>query len=279
MERRCILEINYHFKLSKVRLYLSTMLEDDNSKSDHESELSDSVLEQFPFHDHTVQQPEFAHTVTVPNSSNAQDSLIGTSSEREKLKSFIDKAYEESLLADQAKSTQITENASGDFVCDHDDSVDVLRNIRAGRLPEEPNVYDPHYIVSVRHLSLGVVTRLFALTDLMFSVYDWVGSLHNSPKYFELRKYSGGCVSPQESVSIADKCMLTMVAYDHPVAFSSDEEEVIPKGFGPLFSSSCIGDAINNDPIPTECPATIMVDHNDDEIESNFCSNKSSLSM
>ena len=122
--------------------------------------------------------------------------------------------------------------------------------------------------MSVRHLSLGVVTRLFSLTDLMFSVYDWVGSLHDSPKYFQLCKYSGGCVSPQESISCADKCMLTMVECDHPVVFSSDEQEVIPKGFGPFLSSSLIGDSINMDPIPTECPTTIVVD-DEDEMGSN----------
>jgi hypothetical protein len=263
-----------HFKLSKVRLYLSTMQEENNTDSDHDSdhdsEFSDSVFEQSPFDDLMVQPPEFAHTITDPQSSksNTQDILIGTSKEREKLKTLIEKAYEESLLADQARSSEMPDNLDG--VCEQvDDSADELRNTGAGRLPEELNVYDPHYIVSVRHLSLGVVTCLFALTDLMFSVYDWVGSLHSSPKYFQLFKYSGGCVSPQESISCADKCMLTMVECDHPVVFSSDEEDVIPKGFGPLLSSSFIDNAISMDPISTECPAVIMVDDDKDEMKSN----------
>jgi hypothetical protein len=53
------------------------------------------------------------------------------------------------------------------------------------------------------------------------------------------------------------------------VVFSSDEEDVIPKGFGPLLSSSFIDNAISMDPISTECPAVIMVDDDKDEMKSN----------
>ncbi|XP_028409542.1 uncharacterized protein LOC114532163 [Dendronephthya gigantea] len=256
-----------YFKLSKVRLYLSTMINeehDDDIDSDNNSEISDSVLEHSVLDDEPVPVVSDEQENAAPHLLNTDDSLIGTSKEREQLKNLIDKAYEESLLADQNKSLQTLRKGIPRPVDIHqtDDSLDELREVRTGRLSEEPDVSDPHYIVSVRHLSLGVVTRLFSLTDMMFSVYDWIGSLHKSPKYFQLCNYSGGCLSPQESVKIADRCMLVMVESEYPVPFSPDEE-LIPKGFGPL-SSSPPGNAIVIDPIPEKCPTTIMVDDESD---------------
>jgi hypothetical protein len=257
-----------YFKLSKVRLYMSTEMKDCDS--DNDSEFSDSVFEQSPFDNQPGILSKQDDRVESPCSM--QDSLIGTSKEREQLKNFIDEAYAESLSADQAKSMQAmmhdTPIHAVDIVYDQPndslgESLDELRKVRAGRLSVEPSVSDPHYIVSVRHPSLGVVTRLFSLSDLMFCVYDWIGSLHKSPKYFQLCKYSGGWIHPENSVQCADKCMLVMVECDDPVVFSSDEE-LIPRGFGPLISSPSPPFPKIIDPIPEECPTTIMVDDEDD---------------
>ena len=67
---------------------------------------------------------------------------------------------------------------------------DELQRARIGRLPNEPEIDEPHFIVSVPHVTRGIVTRLFSDTYLMCSVYDWIGSLDGSPKYFQLRKYT-----------------------------------------------------------------------------------------
>ena len=44
-----------------------------------------------------------------------------------------------------------------------------LKMIRNERLPKEPCPSDPHYVVSIRHLSLGVLTRRFSLDDFVYS--------------------------------------------------------------------------------------------------------------
>ncbi|CAB4020023.1 Hypothetical predicted protein, partial [Paramuricea clavata] len=51
--------------------------------------------------------------------------------------------------------------------------VNDLKRIRNGRLPKEPYASDPHYIVFVRHLSLGVLTCMFSLDDSVYYMYDW----------------------------------------------------------------------------------------------------------
>ncbi|CAB4007917.1 Hypothetical predicted protein [Paramuricea clavata] len=62
--------------------------------------------------------------------------------------------------------------------------VNDLKIIRNERLPKEPYASDPNYIVFVRHLSLGVLTRMFSLDDSVYSIYDWTGSLPDSPEHF-----------------------------------------------------------------------------------------------
>ena len=254
------------FKLSKVRLYLSTTVtqhDDDNTEllqnhSDYDDEF-DRFSEHSPFGDAEALCTEQQNGNMV--SSEHQDGLIGSTKEREQLKNLIDEAYQESLAIDQAKLvTSCVEEEETHLNSEKDNSQDELRTVRADRLPREPNVSDPHYIVSVRHLSLGVVTRMFSLEDFMFSVYDWIGSLQNSPKYFNLCGYSGGCLSPSESVKAADKCMLIMVENDLPVVFSPNNCEVIPKGFGPLSSKAGLEDAVTLDPISERCPLNIMED-------------------
>ena len=83
--------------------------------------------------------------------STAISSLQGTSQERSQLREEQDKTYHESVALNTKKNNdrkQLLEQ-------------EVLRSARATRVPAEPNIEAEHVIVSVRHLSLGVVSHMF----------------------------------------------------------------------------------------------------------------------
>jgi hypothetical protein len=71
----------------------------------------------------------------------------------------------------------------------------------------------------------------FSLHDSVYSIYDWIGSLPDSPEHFQLCTYSGDCVSPNESVNSVDKCMLVMVPSIDPVIPEPTARVLIPPGY------------------------------------------------
>ena len=76
-------------------------------------------------------------------------------------------------------------------------------------------------MISVRHVSRGLIHRLFERESLMMDVYNWVGSLSPEPKYFELRNLPNYVVSKTETVEHC-KDVLHMYAIDAPVKSLED---------------------------------------------------------
>ena len=181
----------------------------------------------------------------------SEDHLICSSKQREELKESIDKAYEESLAADQAKpSVNVVVIDETEHHQKENTDANDLRKTRNERLPKEPCASELHYIVSVRHLSLGVLTHMFLQDDCAYSIYDWIGSLEDSPLHFQLCTYSGQYVSPSDKVKSVDKSILVMVPSIDPVAFSPNET-VSLRGFASHWVV---------DPITDYVPHNIMED-------------------
>lgn len=228
-----------HFKLSKIRLYLHTEIKED----EHSDDLLESDSDQDSFVNFSMYDVQLQSRNEEPDVLR-EDQLIGSSKQRQELKESIDKAYEESLAADQAKSSVnvVVVDEEEYHQKANADAYD-LRKARNERLPKEPCASEPHYIVSVRHLSLGVLTRMFSLDDCAYSIYDWIGWLTDSPQHFQLCTYSGQCVSPSDNVKSVDKCMLVMVPSMDPVPFSPNET-VSLRGFGSRWVVDPITDCV-----------------------------------
>jgi len=152
-----------------------------------------------------------------PNGTNAR--LIGTSNEREELKSQIDLAYQESLSIDQEK--QRLHN---------------LMQQRKDSVKPAPSLADDHELVRVRHPILGNVTRLFYAEEKMQSVYNWVGSLNPSPEFFELINFEGNTVYPDQKISSG---ILNLKECEKQINLSVDGE-VGFGGFAPIGSESSV---------------------------------------
>ena len=107
-----------------------------------------------------------------------------------------------------------------------------LRISRAQKVPAEPDVYEPHITVSVRHVSLGVHTRRFPKRSDMTccAIYDWVGSLSLTPQYFTLSFFSEPVVDPSLPIESVDRVMLAVAECTEAPAYP--DEEVLFQGFG-----------------------------------------------
>ena len=248
-----------NFKLSKIRLYLYTEVkEDEDEDSD---DLLESDSDQDNFEDISMYDDAHLQSRTKEPDILHEDNLIGSSRQRQELKECIEKAYEESLAADQAKSpvNVIVVNENEHHQQKNKEVFD-LRKTRNERLPKEPCASEPHYIVSVRHLSLGVLAHMFSLDDCAYSIYDWIGSLTDSPQHFELCTYSGQCMSPSDNIKSVDKCMLVMVPSMDPVAFSPNET-VSLKGFGSRWEI---------DPISDYVPCNIMQEDDEEKHDNDL---------
>ena len=248
-----------HFKLSKIRLYLYTEIKED--EDEHSDDLFESGSDQESFENISMynnvpllsrnEEPDIRH----------EDHLIGSSKQREELKECIDKAYEESLAADQAKSSvNVVLVEEKEYYQNENEDAHDLRKTRNERLPKEPCASEPHCIVSVRHLSLGVLTRMFSENDYAYSIYDWIGSLTDSPQHFQLCTYSGQCMSPSDNVKSVHKCMLVMVPSVDPVPFSPNET-VSLRGFGSRWDL---------DPITDHVPCKIMQDDDEEKHDNDL---------
>lgn len=96
-----------------------------------------------------------------------------------------------------------------------------LMNKRKEKTPEEPDVSQEPCVISVRHVSRGLIRCLFDRESLMIDVYNWVGSLSSKPKYFEIRKLPNYVVSKRETVEHC-KDVLHMYEIDAPVESLED---------------------------------------------------------
>lgn len=60
----------------------------------------------------------------------------------------------------------------------------------------------------------------------MWNVYDWIGSLSCTPKYFSLAKDPKEPISPAEGVQITNSHLLTMAEEDDPLPLMEDDHKV-----------------------------------------------------
>ena len=89
-------------KLSKIRLYLYTEIKED--EDEHSDDFLESDSDQDNFVNISVYDDAHLQTRIEEPDTPHEDHLIGSSRQRQELKECIDKAYEESLVRDQAKS-------------------------------------------------------------------------------------------------------------------------------------------------------------------------------
>ena len=159
--------------------------------------------------------------------------LTGSSSERqaffEDLKEQLakseaeDKAKHSTKEAEERKQRELMEKEIAKAQ-EETEGLNMLRKARERRVPPEPT--ENGVIVSVRHVDLGVLTRSFPSSATMSAVYDWIGSLSLTPKHFRLTKMPNFTLYADESVSVADRELLSMLEEHFPLPLALDENEV-----------------------------------------------------
>lgn len=190
------------YKLTKVRLYLLTRTMDDN--------------------DSELLKPVFGN-----GRDTVSDGLLGTSNERNSLREDQDKEYVDSLRKDQEK-----EQAKQEELLRRQEEFAIqesLREAREMRVPAEPDIIEVHVKVSVRHITLGVITRKFPKSGHVGTVYDWVGSLSLTPEYFTLSMVGNMDLDPALPIETVDQTTLSMHECDKCPPFP--DETVCFHGF------------------------------------------------
>lgn len=129
-------------KLSKVRMYLLSKVE----KESETLSLSDSE-----------DDPPIA--LDSPNEEGQSSSiLIGSSCERKNIRDEQDE-FRETLSLDRV--ADLEKEQEEERMKDELGKSEFLYKSRCERVPEEPGVDDHHAMVSVRHVTLGVISRRF----------------------------------------------------------------------------------------------------------------------
>ena len=191
------------YKLTKVRLYLLTRTIDDN--------------------DSELLKPVFGN-----GQDTVSDGLLGTSAERNSLREDQDNEYLDSLRKDQEK-----EQAKQEELLRRQEEFAIQENLRGARemrVPAEPDISEVHVKVSVRHVTLGVITRKFPKSGHVGTVYDWVGSLSLTPEYFTLSMVGSMDLNPALPIETVDQATLSMHECDESSPLP--DETVCFHGFG-----------------------------------------------
>ena len=154
--------------------------------------------------------------------------LIGSSASRSAFFAELERQVSESATIDGAKEASRVERIQEEITKAEKDAeaLEMLRKARELRVPPEPDSAHSRVVLSVRHLHLGVLTRAFFTTNTISAVYDWVGSLSKTPKHFILSKVPTVPIYPDESVTVADKEVLTMTEEESAIPLSRDETEI-----------------------------------------------------
>lgn len=208
-------------KLSKVRLYIMTKTKQpvndfDESASEQNSDdvVDDDEFQQSIFHYSLLPDLDDMFTESAENSSRVDfentSTLVGSSAERCALKEEQDKEYTESLAKDQLKAKVKTRQQN-------------LRDGRALRVPDIPRAGEPYIEVSVRHNTMGLVTRRFSPNHTVSVVYDWIGSMSLIPEHFTLSTHSAVEIGPSIPIRAIDKVMLYMTERDESLNYPEDE--------------------------------------------------------
>lgn len=235
-------------KLTRVRLYLM-------SKHDEESDCDG--LDVAAFDTDTTVPTELDATPSSSASScdNAIDGLIGTSTERAKLKEQQNDELQRSLMEDQAKDQQ---KAAAIEVLKKQQR---LQNARLSRVPSIPPPGVPRVLISVRHPTEGVHTRSFCQLETMSAVYDWAGSLALTPESFILSKCTGNVpdtLPPGLSVTDVDKHLLIMVEDDNMPSYPGNYIDFL--GFGQDIPEEDINISWTTPPHIENIPNVLLVD-------------------
>lgn len=144
-------------------------------------------------------------------------SLIGSTKEREALKSEQDEAFNASLNADKQK-----------------ESARKLQQAREARVIPEPETN--FVIITVRHLTMGLCSRCSPSDAKMSAVYDWAWPLSADPPHFQLRDPSGVIVLANSEVS--DRFAMSMIKSAYTPVMSDSDDEVHFQGFGDIANCS-----------------------------------------
>ena len=99
---------------------------------------------------------------------------------------------------------------------------------RKSRVPPIPELTTSTEYVAVRHVNLGTKSRLFRSSSHFSVVYDWIGSLSNTPEFYEIKDHKGVTAQPDAKIITG---AYNMVCSDSPPLLVSDGE-ISFQGFG-----------------------------------------------
>lgn len=205
---------NHGFK-SRVRLFFTTEMKEETN---------------FPYSSDEDDLPPLWADDLAAEAPSTTSSLMGTSQERLKVREEQDKAYFDSLAADSRMVEERREALEREVV--DVTRQESLRYERAQRVAGEPNIEEEHVIILVRHLTLGMISRMFLKNSTMNQVYDWVGSLSLLPEHFRLvYPVSGEIMLPEKPVVEAANCVLCMNECEEPLSLVHDDPEISAAGF------------------------------------------------
>ena len=168
-------------------------------------------------------------------SEGTTSTLIGTSEDRKKLFDELEKQVKESERIDREKAErrdmerEETRKKAEDAIRlarEEGKELENLRRRRELRVPCEPREDEECAVLCVRHPVLGKVNRRFKTNSTMSEVYDWVGSLNLTPKYFSLSVLPGKPIYPDETIARFSGMTLSMIEQDEPLPLSSCDYEV-----------------------------------------------------
>ena len=222
--------------LNRPRLYLLSKRLDESD--DEGNELGSSPLESFGSSVPPSEPPLTYSEITQRGDGDPllSHTLMGTSEERRQFFDDLEKQLRESERLDREKvnRTQQQHQSATDIAAAsiqrskvEGEELENLRMRRELRVPSEPQEESDNCVtMRVRHQFLGIVSRKFTNDSSMNTVYDWIGSLCVTPKFFSLAIRPEKVIYPEENIAEFSGTVLCMTEMDEPLPLSKDEEEV-----------------------------------------------------
>ena len=175
--------------------------------------------------------------LTTPPYDATDNQLIGTSKERSSLNNEINASYQISLQLDEDKEKEkITDEKIANCRI-------ALMNERKKRAPDDPNFGVDIAVVKIRHPLLGTKARFFngdshENPHSFTQIYDWVGSLSQTPEHLYIVDYSGKRISPEKKVfsgifNVEENGTPVLMSPEGIVAFRGySTSRIVEKAFG-----------------------------------------------
>ena len=217
-------------KATRVCMYLKT-------------QIKSTVHRHTPMINITDDDSELLNPVFPGNEGeDAVRQILGTFAEREQLKS----KQEQELMASMARDREREDETRRVFNKEIEKASRQLRlqKARAARTEMEPEESQSNINVSVRHPSLGKISRAFHHCSSMTAVYDWVGSLSLTPEHFRLCLFDGKCLLPLEPVKVAQRTMLYMSECGNVPNLLEEDDEINFHGFGDTCNQVTLDDTL-----------------------------------